>query len=296
MSRRGRRKLVIPFLLPALLIYSVVFVYPAVDALRVSLYQWTGFTESMVYVGFGNYERMLTDPTFRIALRNTLYIAIGGGIGIFGLALLFAAIMRRDIKGKRFFRALFFFPVVIPGVGVGLIWQFVYNNSWGPLSALLELVGLESLDRTWLGPQHIMLSLTVAVVWTYVGFYLVILMAGIDKIPETYFEAARIDGASEWQMFRKITIPMIWDVLTVAIVLWIISALKIFDLIIATTFPSPPRSSYTMTIYVWERAVGAYTPTYQLGYATALGVVLLVLVLVSVGALRLLTGRESVEY
>lgn len=294
--RRGRKKIVIPFLLPALLIYTVIFVYPATDALRVSLYQWTGFTESMVYVGFGNYQRMLNDPTFWIALRNTLIIAFGGGVGIFGLALTFAAILRRDIKGKRFFRALFFFPVVIPGVGIGLIWQFIYNNTWGPLSALLELFGLEALDRTWLGPTNIMWALTLSIVWTYVGFYLVILMAGIDKIPETYFEAARLDGASEWQMFRKITIPMVWDVLVVAIVLWIISALKIFDLIVATTFPSPPRSSYTLTIYVWERAVGAYTPTFQLGYATALGVVLLFMVLLSVAFLRLLTRREAVEY
>lgn len=295
-GRPGRRKIVIPFLLPALLVYTLIFIYPAIDALRVSLHEWNGFSEQMTYIGLGNYRRMIADPTFWISLGNTAIIAVGGGAGIFALAFFFSAVLQRDIKGKKFFRALLFFPVVLPGVGVGLIWQFVYNNQWGPLSSALRALGLDSLDRTWLGPDRIIWSLTVAVIWTYVGFYLVILLAGISKIPKTYFEAARLDGASDWRIFRSITIPMVWDVMVVAMVLWLISALKIFDLIVATTFPSPPRSSYTLTIYVWERAVGAYTPVYELGYGTALGVALLVLVLLSVAILRAITRRDAIEY
>jgi ABC-type sugar transport system permease subunit len=287
---------VLPFLLPALAVYTLIFVYPALDALRVSLFQWNGFTTNMAYIGFGNYSRLFSDPTFWVSLRNTAVIAIGGGIGIFALAFFFSAILQRDIRGKKFFRALLFFPVVLPGVGVGMIWQFVYNRSWGPLSAFLNAVGLQSLDQTWLGPKYIIGSLTVAVIWTYVGFYLVILMAGIDKIPNTYFEAARLDGASEWRMFWSVTLPMTWDVLVVAMVLWLISAMKIFDLIVATTFPAPPRSGFTMTIFVWERAVGAYTPVFELGYATALGVVLLAFVVLAVALLRLVTRRERIEY
>jgi len=296
MARSGRRKVILPFLLPAFLVYTIVFIYPAMDALRVSLHTWNGFSEQMTFIGLGNYRRMLNDPTFWTALRNTAIIAFVGGLGIFALALFFSAILQRNIKGKKFFRALLFFPVVLPGVGVGLIWQFVYNNQWGPLSSGLRAVGLGALDATWLGPELIIRSLTIAVIWTYVGFYLVILMAGMDKIPVSFYEAARLDGASEWRVFRSITIPMVWDVMVVAMVLWLISALKIFDLIVATTFPSPPRSSYTLTIYVWERAVGAYTPVYQLGYGTALGVALLILVLVCVAVLRTITRREAIEY
>jgi ABC-type sugar transport system permease subunit len=287
---------VVPFLLPALAVYTVIFVYPAFDAIRVSLFQWNGFTTKMTYIGFGNYHRLLADPTFWDSLRNTAVITIGGGIGIFGLAFFFSAILQREIRGKKFFRAIMFFPIVLPGVGVGMIWQFVYNRSWGPLSAFLNAVGLESLDQTWLGPNLIIPSLTIAVIWTYMGFYLVILMAGIDKIPKSYFEAARMDGASEWRTFWLVTLPMTWDVLVVAMVLWLISAMKIFDLIVATTFPSPPRSGFTMTIFVWERAVGAYTPVFELGYATAIGVVLLFCVVLGVAVLRLITRRERIEY
>jgi ABC-type sugar transport system permease subunit len=294
--RTGRSHVVVPFLLPALAVYTVIFVYPAFDAIRVSLFQWNGFTTKMTYIGFGNYHRLLADPTFWDSLRNTAVITIGGGIGIFGLAFFFSAILQREIRGKKFFRAIMFFPIVLPGVGVGMIWQFVYNRSWGPLSAFLNAVGLESLDQTWLGPNLIIPSLTIAVIWTYMGFYLVILMAGIDKIPKSYFEAARMDGASEWRTFWLVTLPMTWDVLVVAMVLWLISAMKIFDLIVATTFPSPPRSGFTMTIFVWERAVGAYTPVFELGYATAIGVVLLFCVVLGVAVLRLITRRERIEY
>ncbi|TFC77267.1 sugar ABC transporter permease [Cryobacterium sp. TMS1-20-1] len=295
-GRAGRRKVVLPFLLPALLVYSVVFVYPAVQALWISLHEWNGFQQDMVYIGLGNFTRMVGDATFWSALQNTLLITVVGGASIFVLVFFFSASLQRKIPGKKFFRAVIFFPVILPGVGVGLIWQFIFNNSWGPLSEGLKAIGLGFLDRAWLAPENIVSSLTVAIVWTFVGYYLIIVLAGIAKIPITYFEAARIDGASEWRIFRSVTIPMVWDVLIVAVTLWVISALKIFDLIIATTYPSPPRGSFTLTVFVWERAVGMYTPVFQLGYATALGVVLLILVVVSVAVIRTVSRRDALEY
>ena len=237
MSRRGRASIVIPFILPAFLVYTVLFVFPAIWALWVSLHDWSGFSKNMVYIGLGNYVEMSKDPIFWGALRRTLLIAVAGGVGVFALALLFSAIFQERILGKKFFRALIFFPVVVPGIGIGLIWQFIYNNDWGPLSNLLKLVGLGALDTVWLSPSNIIASLTVAIVWTYVGYYMIIISAGIEKIPETYFEAAKLDGATAWQQFFYITVPMIQDVLVVALILWTIGSLKIFDIIIATTFP-----------------------------------------------------------
>jgi ABC-type sugar transport system permease subunit len=250
----------------------------------------------MVYIGLDNYREMLGDPLFWGALGRTLTIAIAGGVGIFGLATFFSAAFQLDLRGKRFFRSLIFFPIVVPGVGIGLIWQFIYNNQWGPLSSFLELVGLKTLDQVWLGPNLIIRSLTIAIIWTYVGYYMVILSAGIDKIPKTYFEAAKIDGASHWQQFVWITLPMIRDVLVVALTLWTIAALNIFDIIVATTFPAPQPSTYTMTIYVWVSAVGGYSPTFRLGYGTAMGVVLLLLVMISFGIIRLFSPRYQMEY
>jgi ABC-type sugar transport system permease subunit len=297
MGRRGRQALVLPFVLPALIIYSIFFMYPALRAFWVSLHKWSGFGANMVYVGPGNYLEMLRDSLFWQSFEKTLIIAVGGGIAIFALAMFFAGILHRPaIRGRKFFRALIFFPIVVPGIGLGLIWQFVYNNSWGPLSGLLKLLHLNFLDRTWLGPTNIIPALTVAIVWTYVGYYLVILLAGIDKIPPTYFEAAILDGASEWKMFFMVTLPMIWDVLVVALLLWTIGSLKIFDLIAATIFPAPATSAYTITIYIWSQAIGVYTPVFRLGYATALGVVLLIMVVLAVAIVRLVTRSEAIEY
>jgi ABC-type sugar transport system permease subunit len=296
MGRRGQRSIILPFILPAFLIYSILFILPAVQALWVSLHDWTGFGKNMVYIGMRNYQEMSNDPIFWGALGRTILIAIVGGIGVFALALFFAAVFQHKIRGKRFFRALIFFPIVVPGIGIGLIWQFVYNSDWGPLSNLLRLLGLGALDRVWLGPDNIITSLTIAIIWTYVGYYMVILSAGVDKIPSTYFEAAKIDGASFWQQFLFVTIPMIRDVLVVALILWTIGALKIFDIIVATTFPAPQPSTYTLTIYIWAQAIGGYTPAFRLGYGTAMGVILLVLVLIAYGIIRVLSRRAAIEY
>ena len=296
MGRPGQRKVVIPFILPALAVYTVIFIYPAIQALWVSLHSWSGFGRNKVYVGLANYEEMTKDPIFWGALQRTLLIAVVGGIGIFLLAMFFAAAFQLNIRGKRFFRALIFFPMVVPGIGIGLIWQFIYNNDWGLLSNFLEAIGLEKLDQVWLGPDMIIPSLIAAIVWTYVGYYMVILSAGVDKIPVTYFEAAKIDGASHWQQFIFITLPMIRDVLVIALVLWAINSLRIFDIIIATTFPAPQPSTYTLTVYVWAKAIGGYTPAFRLGYGTAMGVVLLLLVLVTYGIIRFVSRSEAIEY
>ena len=296
MGRQGRKRMVIPFILPALIIYTLFFVYPAIQAFWVSLHNWSGFGTKMVYIGLGNYQKMFKDDVFWSSLKRTLIISFIGGVLIFGLALFLSSILSRGLKGKKFFRALIFFPMVVPGIGIGLIWQFLYNNNWGPISGLLEAAHLGVLDIDWLSPNYIIQSLIVAIVWTYVGYYMVLLLSGIDKIPPTFFEAARLDGASEWQMFFTITVPMIWDVFVVALVLWMIGSLKIFDIIIATTFPLPPIATYTLTIYTWVSAVGAYYPVFELGYATALGVVLLLLVVITVGIIQLITRREAIEY
>lgn len=296
MGRQGKRSLVIPFILPAFAIYTLLFVYPSIQALWVSLHDWSGFGKNMVYIGLDNYVEMSKDPIFWGALGRTIVIAVVGGIGIFALSLFFASVFQLNLRGKRFFRALIFFPVVVPGIGIGLIWQFVYNNDWGPLSNLLQGVGLGALDQVWLGPDLIIESLTVAIIWTYVGYYMVILSAGVDKIPVTYYEAARIDGASHWQQFFRVTLPMIRDVVVVALILWTIGALKIFDIIVATTFPAPQPSTYTLTVYIWAEAIGGYTPAFRLGYGTAMGVILLVLVLVAYGIIRFASRHEPIEY
>ncbi len=294
-TRRGRQKVVLPFLLPALLLYSVIFVYPVLRAFWVSLHEWSGFGSTMKFVGLWNFTHMLKDSLFWDSLGRTLAIVFFGGIGVFTLTLYFGILYQKRLRGIRSFCAIMYFPMIIPGIGVGVMWSLIYSR-WGPLSAFLQGVGLGVLDRVWLSRDNFLGSVIVAIVWVFAGYYITLLLAGIDKLPPSYYEAAYMDGASHLRIFFAVTLPMIWDVLTTAVSLWLIASLKTFDIIAAITFPTPPVSSYTLTVYIWQNAMGSFDPVFKLGYATALGVVLLLLVVLSFGVVRIVLRREIVEY
>jgi ABC-type sugar transport system permease subunit len=288
--------MIIGFLAPALFVYSLFFVYPAIRAVFASLFDWTGFGSKMRFIGLDNYREIATDAVFWQALGRTLFISVVGGIVMFSLALFFGGILLRPLRGKRFFRAILFFPVVLPGIAIGVMWQFLYNYDWGPVSSVIRGLGLTELDRPWLAPDTIIAALTVAIVWTYAGYYLVLMLAAIDRVPRDLLEAARIDGAGEWTIYRRVVLPLVRDVLLVALILWVIGSLKIFDVIAAVTLPNPPVGTYTLSIYIWAESIAGKPPIFRLGYGTAIGVVLLILVVSGVAISRLIGSRDSVEY
>ena len=192
---------------------------------------------------------------------------------------------------------MIFLPNVIATIALTTLWAFIYNPSFGLLHGFFELVGLEKLSQiTWTSSEKIFYAALIAIIWINVGFQLVLIMAGIDKIPFEFFEAAVIEGASQFQMFTKITIPMIWDVITVALVLWSISALKMFEFLYAFGGLNMPQSLYTIGIYLYVIGFGKRDPIYRLGYATAIGVLLLAFVVIIVGIIRRLTQRETLSY
>jgi ABC-type sugar transport system permease subunit len=288
--------MIVGFLLPALIVYSLFFVYPAVRAVFISLFDWTGFGPTMRFVGLENYREIATDGVFWQALGRTLFISVIGGIVLFSVALFFGGVLLRPLRGKRFFRAVLFFPVVLPGIAIGVMWQFFYNYDWGPLSSIIRGVGLSGLDKPFLAPDTLLAALTVTIVWTYAGFYLVLMLAAIDRVPRDLLEAGRIDGAGEWTIYLRVVLPLVRDVLLVALVLWVIGSLKIFDVIAAVTLPTPPVGTYTLSIYIWAESIAGRPPIFRLGYGTALGVVLLILVVSGVAISRFLGSRETVEY
>ncbi len=297
MGRRGRRTIVIPFLLPALIFYGYFFVYPAIQALWVSLHSWSGFTPRMEFIGLRNFWELSKDPIFYIALRNTMAITLVGGLLTFLLTFFFVGILsRKGIRGKSLWRAILFFPNVVPPVALGVLWGFIYNYDFGIVNGFLRVVGLDFLVRTWLDIAHVLPSLLVMMSWAYMGFYVVMMLAGIDKIPPDFYEAAVVEGASEWQVFFKITVPLLWDVVVVAITLWVIGALKTFDIIYVMTQGGPAEASKTLAIQLYETAFGYRAPIFRMGYGTAMGVVLLILVIMGVGLVRIFTRREAVEY
>ncbi|HOK71081.1 MAG TPA: sugar ABC transporter permease, partial [Bacillota bacterium] len=227
--KRNDKTFVIACLVPALVVYVVFFVFPALAALYVSLTDWSGFTPNLEFIGLRNFRELFADEHFwKVVIRNTLGIIFIGGAIIFALAFLFSAILSSGIKSKRLLRSIVFFPNIINPIGLAVMWSFIYEHDSGLLNNFLRAIGLGGLARTWAAPDRLFWSLLVALVWIYVGFFVVILMAGFDRIPNDVIESAKIEGANDVRIFFSIKVPMIWDVLTMAIVLWGIMALKEF--------------------------------------------------------------------
>jgi ABC-type sugar transport system permease subunit len=279
--QKERRKLIIPFLAPALIVYLVFFIYPAVQALWVSLHDWSGFTPEMTYLGLGNFEEMIQDKTYRQVLLQSLGLLVFGGILTFALSLFFTGLLASGFRGRRFFRAVIFSPNVVAMIALTTLWGFVYNPRFGMLNGLLRGIGLEKLGSTaWMGPDLVYWSVLVAVVWIYVGFYTILFMAGADKIPQSLYDAAIVEGANQLQMFFKVT-----------------DALMQFEFYYAISGAFPPIKIWTIPIYVFVLAFGKRNPIFRMGYGTAVAVSLLIFVVVFVIFSRLiLRRREVVEF
>lgn len=296
-NKLRRSPIIIPFLAPALLVYAVFFLYPGVQALWVSFHEWSGFVPKMEFVGMKNFQELLRDKMFINSLKNTLLIAFGGGFFVIGLSLLFAGMLKRpNLKGSKLITSVIFYPNVVPAVGLGVLWVFILNDGFGLLNAILDLVGLSSLKQTWLNTTWAFPSVVGVMVWTYVGFYLVILIAGINKIPETLYEAGRVEGAGHWRMFWTITFPLIRDSLVIVVVFWFINAMKAFDLIYAMTEGGPSATTQTVSIYLYDVAFGKRVSIFRMGYGTAMAVVLLIVVVAATTLIRLASRRTRIEY
>lgn len=302
--RSGRRRgkaIIFLYLAPAVLLYSALYLYPAFDAFRICLYRWSGFDSSTAkYIGLQNFLSLAKDSIALISLKNNLYVAFFGGIVMFALAMLFAVVLTQSERRRIWVepaRIGVFAPFVMSSVAVALFWTFVYNSRFGLLNSLLRSAGLDSLALPWLGKKETALpAVTLVIIWQGVGFYMTLLIAGIQSIPVSFYDAAKIDGAGRWQEFRYITFPLLRDMLTIAILYWIIAAFKTFGIIYAMTRGGPANRTHVIATYQYQLIAPYQSAGFRMGYGTALSVVLFVIVVtVSVFYLRL-TSREAIEY
>ena len=302
-GRRRGKGIIVLFLAPAVLLYGVFFVYPTLDALRISFFRWTGLNVANAeFIGFGNFVEALGDRWVHMALKNNFLIMTIGGALLMSLALLFAvALTSRRFKAKTFFRTVIFFPYLISGVGVGLFWTFVLNNRFGVLNGFLRGIGLDSLTRAWLGtPQTALASVIFVAVWWGIGFYMLFLVAGIETIPRELFDAARVDGANDRQVFVYVTLPLLRDFLAVALVLWLIEALRVFAVVLMMTGGGPGNRTTVLSTYMAKLAfnvpAGSAGAMFRFGYGTSIAVILFVLVLVVSLLYFRLRREDAVEY
>jgi raffinose/stachyose/melibiose transport system permease protein len=291
-----QRKLYWPFLAPALLLYLAFLIGPSLAGLWVSFNAWRGVGDDARWVGLAQYRRLLNDPIFHRAFWNTLTITVLCGIGIFIIAFAMTMLLR-EMWGRKVLRSLLFFPYIISpiviAIGLGLLLA-----PQGALNQALQGMGLDMMARPWLNPQYLFRVILVGIVWVSTGFYVVILMAGIDQIPRYFYEDSELGGATMWQTFRNVTLPLNWDVVTVASVLWVINSIRIFEFIIAFsgTANAPPAGAQNIPLYQFFQTTGGRMPPYNLGYGAAMGVVMVVLVAILIVLLRRLMRRDAVQF
>lgn len=292
-----RRRMVVTFLAPALILYLGLLILPALQAFYLSLFKTSGFGDTPVWVGLGNYARLAADPIFWRALRNMSLIMLVGGVATFGLAFVFTMLLNSGLWGKKLFRALIFLPNIIAVVAITTFWSFVFMPRYGLLTSVLKALGLSGLASiSWTAPENVFFAMMVGLVWISAGFYTILILAGADKVPADMYEAARLEGASTFQIFRLITLPMIWDVILITLVLWSIHAIKIVEFPYAFGGPNIDQNLYTPAIYLYIMGFGQREPVYALGYSTAIGVALFFLTLITIVLLRFVFKRERVEY
>lgn len=282
------------FVYPAVIVYTLVMVLPTLFTLWVSLNKWAG-AGPMEWAGLRNYTGMIKDPVFKTAFVNTLWIVFGVGAAVFLIAFALTMLMH-DMLGRRWARAIVFFPSLIPGIAISVLWGYLFNPD-GLVNTLLGKVGVHN-PPAWLSQDHMFMTVLMGLTWLSTGTYVVIFMAAVDRIPPDFYDAAKIAGASAMQQFRYITFPMMRDVVATCSVLWIVGALKTFEFLLTFSAVSgklPPTQIWNFSMYSYASAFPADGAS-NFGVASASGVVVLVLTgTVTFLSLKVL-NRDSITY
>lgn len=261
---------------PALIMYSALYLYPALSNLVYSTQKWDGVTKPE-FVGLKNFIHLLTDDDlFLKVLGNNIRFTIIVVIAQTGFALLFATFLTKNTKTNIFLRTVYFFPTILSSVSVGLIWTFLYDPNYGFINATLKAVGLDNLALNWLGDsKYSLYAVAVTQVWFHTGQMVVIYIAGLQQIPAELYEAAEVDGATRWQQFKYVTWPMALPTTAVVVAYTTIQTFRAFDLIYAMTQGGPLNSSDLLVTLVYNTAFVGY----KFGYAATQTIFLVLLVM-----------------
>jgi raffinose/stachyose/melibiose transport system permease protein len=276
---------------PAVIVYVIFVLVPIGFALYYSLYRWRGIGPPTEFVGLRNYKLAFTDPIFLDALKNNLIIVVGSLLIQGPLALAVALLLNRRFRGRAVFRLLAFVPYVLAEVTVGVAWKLLLIRD-GTVDTLFRAVGLGGAVQAWLAdPSVVMWTLLFILTWKYVGFAIILFLAGLSNVPEELSEAAAIDGAGWWQIQRHVTIPLLGPTIRIWIFLSMIGALQLFDVIWVVSVPSMRSlgASNTMATYMVDN--GFFSRLW--GYGNSIAVILFVISFVAALLFQraLTTGR-----
>ncbi|WP_369017783.1 sugar ABC transporter permease [Thermatribacter velox] len=292
MKLGSRRKWIgYAFVLPAFFFMVVFILYPLIESLILSFYDWTGIS-AKTFVGFENFRYLLKDRVFWLALKNNLIFTVLATAGTVILGFFLAVAIERRVRGWWFYKVVYFLPVMVSMTVVGLLWGRLLDPTLGPVNFILKKLGVAS-PPFWLGdPKTSLLSIIGVSIWQYAGFPMIILLAAMENVPLEVHDAATIDGVSEWQRIWYIIFPLIKPVFLMITVLQIIFSFKVFDIVWAMTQGGPGDSSIVLGVYLYKAAF-RYT---RFGYGAAIAVAMFLIIFpLSLLYIRLTRLEEAVE-
>ncbi|GMK43164.1 ABC transporter permease [Paenibacillus glycanilyticus] len=287
-SYKTQRYLILFGFLTIPVLLSLTFsYYPAISLVYYSLTDWSGLGWDMNFIGLDNYKEIFTKPEVFGALKNNLYYFIGGLVQV-ALSLYFAVILTGKLRGRNGFRAMLFIPYVLHSVATVIMFKNLYHMEYGSLNVLLGSIGLESWQQSWLGNKHLVnFSLAFISMWKYMGLNMVIFIGALQSIPSDLYEAASIDGANGRQKFRFITLPSIRKVTELMLILTLTGALEAFDIPYVMLLGANDTSTFVI------KTVDTAFKYQNFGLASAMAVILLIMVLVFIVIQRKLLFREE---
>ncbi|MGE5350855.1 MAG: carbohydrate ABC transporter permease [Acidobacteriota bacterium] len=267
--KKGDATSALLFLSPTLVVFSTFILFPVIFSFYLSFQKWNMFSSETTFVGLDNYIRMFKSEEFWQVLKNTAIYTFGTIPLNMGFSLMVAYVLNKKIIGKKFLRTAFFAPVIISPVAAAVIWRWLYDPNFGLINWFIALFGISPIN--WLNdPTAAMFALIIMGVWKTFGYNMVLFSAGLQGIPETYYEAALIDGASGWTRFWKITIPLLSPTTFFIMVMSMIGSFQVFDIVYVLTSGGPLGSTKVLVFYVYEHAFKFF----EMGYASAVSYVL----------------------
>ncbi|WP_159882039.1 carbohydrate ABC transporter permease [Paenibacillus puerhi] len=275
---RSRKKWLVyaSFLMPSFLLYGIFLLWPVIQAVQLSLFDWDGSSSTMTFVGMGNYTRLAEDPIFLKGLSHNFIWVLLSLILVVIPTLLLAILISKVKKGKLLFRAGFYLPSVLSLAVIGVLWSKIYDPNAGPINEVLRKLGLESLTHNWLGePLTVLPALVVASTWAFYGLYMILYLAGLQNVDYSVYEAADIDGAGPIGKFWHITVPSLSNTINVVVSMVVIYAFKGFAIVWIMTQGGPFYMSEIVPTYVYKAAFSMN----KVGYATAGSLVLGIIVM-----------------
>ncbi|WP_460002740.1 carbohydrate ABC transporter permease [Microbacterium xylanilyticum] len=276
------------FILPNFLGFALFTLVPVIAAFGLAFMKWDGFNDPQ-FVGIRNFTRLFGDDNFRIALLNTVLYAVGHVPLTLAFALGLALLLNQKLRGIAFFRVAIFFPYITSLVAIAIVWNMLFNPTSGPINQFLQLLGIAHPPGWTASTGWALPAVIITGVWRDMGYYMVLFLAGLQAIPNEYYEAASVDGAGGWRKFWSITLPSLRPTTFLVLVLLSVSSFKVFDLIFVMTQGGPGRATLVLSQLIYQDGI----INGQFGYASAISLVLFVIVLVvTVFQFRIQQRRE----